>query len=223
MSLALFYLVIIIIGGTITGFFITRVRIWKPKRTLVFSAVYFGCGLLAFVYLMFMSGDIAKAPSKEFLQEQRIGNEQLSSDLKLRKYESLKEEHLKFTKTFEATVENIEILRNENSYYLPVYISWAETNENEITVSYYETPLYLNGVYITPFVEEPRIEWNDNKLYIIEADTMVTVKSVHFSSQLLNIGFPSRNDDPLYNLIGQRILHLNVPKQFNIIDKDGWY
>ena len=223
MSLALFYLVIIIIGGTITGFFITRVRIWKPKRTLVFSAVYFGCGLLAFVYLMFMSGDIAKAPSKEFLQEQRVANEQLSSDLKLRKYESLKEEHLKFTKTFEATAENIEILRNENSYYLPVYISWAETNEDEITVSYYETPLYLNGVYITPFVEEPRIEWNENKLYIVEADTEVKMKSVHLTSQLLNVGFPSRFDDPLHDLIGQRILHLNVPKQFNIIAKDGWY
>ena len=223
MSIALLYFFLVIIGVTITGFFITKIRIWKPKRTLVFVAVYFSCGLLAFVYLMFLSGDIAKAPSKEFLQEQRIANEQLSSDLKLRKFEGLKEEHLKFTKTFEATAENIEVIRNEAGQYLPIHISWAESGENKITVSYYETPLYLNGVYITPFVEEPRIEWNDNKLYIIEADTMVTVKSVHFSSQLLNIGFPSRNDDPLYNLIGQRILHLNVPKQFNIIDNDGWY
>lgn len=223
MSIAFVYLYLLIIGVTIAGFFITKIRIWKPKRTLLFSAIYFGCGLLAFVYLLFMSGDIAKAPSKEFLQEQRVTNEQLSSDLKLRKYEGLKEEHLKFTKTFEATAENIEILRNENSYYLPVYISWAETNENEITVSYYETPLYLNGVYITPFVEEPRIEWNENKLYIVEADTEVKMKSVHFSSQLLNVGFHSRFDDSLHDLIGQRILHLNVPKQFNIIDKDGWY
>lgn len=223
MSIALVYLVLLIIVGTLAGFFITKIRIWKPKRTLVFVAVYFGCGLLAFVYLMFMSGNIAKAPSKELLQEQLMANDQLTGDLKLREFESLKEEHLKYTKTFEATAENIEVIRNEAGQYLPVYISWIESDENKITVSYYETPLYLNGVYITPFVEEPRVEWDENKLYIVEADTMVTMKSVHFSSQLLNIGFPSRSDEPLYNLIGQRILHLNVPKQFNIIDNDGWY
>lgn len=223
MSVTLLYLVLLIIGATIVSFFITKFHIWKPKRTLWFAAVYFACGAFAFVYLIFLSGNIEKAPSREFLIEQRIANDRLSADLKLRKYESLKVEHLKFTRTFEATEENIEIIRNENSYYLPVVISWSDSPENKIEVSYYETPLYLNGVFITPFVKAPEIEWDENKIYIIEADTEVNLKSVQLSSQILNQNLPSHFDNPNNELIGKRILHLNVPKQFNIIDNDGWY
>lgn len=223
MSITLLYLILLIIGATVVSLFITKIRIWKPIRTLWFAVAYFACGTFAFVYLIFLSGNIEKAPSKEFLSEQRIANDQLAADLKLRKFESLKDEHLKFTKTFEATEEDIEILRNENSYYLPVVISWTDSPENKIVASYYETPLYLNGVFITPFVEAPRIEWDENKLYIVEAEKEVRLKSVQLSSQILNISSPSHFDNPLNELIGKRILHLNVPKQFNIIDNDGRY
>lgn len=41
--------------------------------------------------------------------------------------------------------------------------------------------------------------------------------------ELLNSTKYESYNNPLNELIGKRILHLNVPKQFNIIDKDGWY
>lgn len=43
------------------------------------------------------------------------------------------------------------------------------------------------------------------------------------SIDLLNTSMYESYNNPLNELIGKRILHLNVPKQFNIIDKDGWY
>lgn len=45
----------------------------------------------------------------------------------------------------------------------------------------------------------------------------------YLSMELLNSSEHEIYNKPLHKLIGKRILHLNVPKQFNIIYKDGWY
>lgn len=219
----MFLVLILGIVMIFTSLLITKIRIWKPKRTFWFAAIYFSCGIMAFIYLLFVSGNVEKIASDKVLKEQMEETEQLEKDLKNRRFESLKEEHLKFTETFEAKEENIEIIRNENSYYLPVVISWTDSAENKIEASYYETPLYLNRVYISPYVKAPKIEWDDNKLYIVENETKITAKSMRLSMELLNSTQYESYNNSLNELIGKRILHLNVPKQFNIIDNDGWY
>ncbi|WP_413079879.1 glucose-6-phosphate isomerase [Solibacillus isronensis] len=206
-----------------TNLLTSKVRIWKPKRTFWFAIVYFSCGIIALVYLLFVSGNVEKIASDKVLQQQLEETEQLEKDLKNRQFESLKEEHLKFTKTFEATEENIEVVRNQTGHYLPVFISWTDSAENKIEAAYYETPLYLNKVYISPYVTAPKIEWNENKLYIVETETKIMAKSMRLSMELFNSSEYESYNNPLNELIGKRILHLNVPKQFNIIDKDGWY
>ncbi|MBM7666944.1 putative membrane protein [Solibacillus kalamii] len=219
----MFLVLILGIVMIFTSLLITKIRIWKPKRTFWFAAIYLSCGIMAFIYLLFVSGNVEKIASDKVLKEQMEETEQLEKDLKNRRFESLKEEHLKFTETFEAKEENIEIIRNENSYYLPVVISWTDSAENKIEASYYETPLYLNRVYISPYVKAPKIEWDDNKLYIVENETKITAKSMRLSMELLNSTQYESYNNSLNELIGKRILHLNVPKQFNIIDNDGWY
>ena len=219
----MFLVLILGIVMIFTSLLITKIRIWKPKRTFWFAAIYLSCGIMAFIYLLFVSGNVEKIASDKVLKEQMEETEQLEKDLKNRRFESLKEEHLKFTETFEAKEENIVIIRNENSYYLPVVISWTDSAENKIEASYYETPLYLNRVYISPYVKAPKIEWDDNKLYIVENETKITAKSMRLSMELLNSTQYESYNNSLNELIGKRILHLNVPKQFNIIDNDGWY
>ena len=219
-------LILLLIIGIVmifTNLLTSKVRIWKPKRTFWFAIVYFSCGIIALVYLLFMSGNVEKIASDKVLQQQLEETEQLEKDLKNRQFESLKEEHLKFTKTFEATEENIEVVRNQTGHYLPVFISWTDSAENKIEAAYYETPLYLNKVYISPYVTAPKIEWNENKLYIVETETKIMAKSMRLSMGLFNSSEYESYNNPLNELIGKRILHLNVPKQFNIIDKDGWY
>ncbi len=223
MSGVLILLLIIGIVMIFTNLLTSKVRIWKPKRTFWFAIVYFSCGIIALVYLLFMSGNVEKIASDKVLQQQLEETEQLEKDLKNRQFESLKEEHLKFTKTFEATEENIEVVRNQTGHYLPVFISWTDSAENKIEAAYYETPLYLNKVYISPYVTAPKIEWNENKLYIVETETKIMAKSMRLSMELFNSSEYESYNNPLNELIGKRILHLNVPKQFNIIDKDGWY
>lgn len=223
MSGVLILLLIIGIVMIFTNLLTSKVRIWKPKRTFWFAIVYFSCGIIALVYLLFVSGNVEKIASDKVLQQQLEETEQLEKDLKNRQFESLKEEHLKFTKTFEATEENIEVVRNQTGHYLPVFISWTDSAENKIEAAYYETPLYLNKVYISPYVTAPKIEWNENKLYIVETETKIMAKSMRLSMELFNSSEYESYNNPLNELIGKRILHLNVPKQFNIIDKDGWY
>lgn len=223
MSGVLILLLIIGIAMIFTNLLTSKVRIWKPKRTFWFAIVYFSCGIIALVYLLFVSGNVEKIASDKVLQQQLEETEQLEKDLKNRQFESLKEEHLKFTKTFEATEENIEVVRNQTGHYLPVFISWTDSAENKIEAAYYETPLYLNKVYISPYVTAPKIEWNENKLYIVETETKIMAKSMRLSMELFNSSEYESYNNPLNELIGKRILHLNVPKQFNIIDKDGWY
>jgi len=223
MSGVLIILLIIGIAMIFTNLLVSKVQIWKPKRTFWFAIVYFSCGIVALVYLLFVSGNVEKIASDKVLQQQLEETEQLEIDLKNRRFESLKEEHLKFTKTFEATEENIEVVRNQTGHYLPVVISWTDSTDNKIEASYYETPLYLNRVYISPYVIAPKIEWDENKLYIVETETKIMAKSMRLSMELLNSSEYERYNNPLNELIGNRILHLNVPKQFNIIDKDGWY
>ena len=223
MSGVLILLLIIGIVMIFTNLLTSKVRIWKPKRTFWFAIVYFSCGIIALVYLLFMSGNVEKIASDKVLQQQLEETKQLEKDLKNRQFESLKEEHLKFTKTFEATEENIEVVRNQTGHYLPVFISWTDSAENKIEAAYYETPLYLNKVYISPYVTAPKIEWNENKLYIVETETKIMAKSMRLSMELFNSSEYESYNNPLNELIGKRILHLNVPKQFNIIDKDGWY
>ena len=223
MSAVLILLLIIGIAMIFTNLLVSKVQIWKPKRTFWFAVVYFSCGIIALVYLLFMSGNVEKIASDKVLQQQLEETKQLEKDLKNRQFESLKEEHLKFTKTFEATAENIEVIRKQTAHYLPVVISWTDSADNKIEASYYETPLYLNRVYISPYVTSPKIKWNENKLYIVETETKIMAKSMRLSMELLNSSEYDSYNNPLNELIGKRILHLNVPKQFNIIDKDGWY
>ena len=222
MTAILTYTFVLLIAIVLLSLFISKIRIWKPKRTFWFALVYLVCGLLAFGYLLFMSSNVEKAASRNYLQQQRDENEQLIADLKVRKFESLREEHLKFTKTFEATEEHVEVIHDENSYYLPVVISWVDSTENTIVASYYETPLYLNRMNISPFIEFPSIEMKDNKIYISDKGVEVTAKSMYISLDILNAN-SGKFSDNLNDLVGERILHLNVPKHFNIIDSGGWY
>lgn len=68
------------------------------------------------------------------------------------------------------------------------------------------------------------------RLGVMDEDLIELIKHIQkegwvndCSMELLNSSEYESYNNPLNELIGKRILHLNVPKQFNIIDKDGWY
>lgn len=207
----------------ILAIFMTKFRIWKPKRTFYFATVYIACGLVAFIYLAFGSQNIKRAESAEFIKQQQEENTKLLESLQHRDFSVLKEEQLKFTETFEATAEDVTISRVQLNYSIPTVINWTDATDNKITVSYYETPFYMSGIDVSSYSKQPKITFSNNTIFIQEQDAKVSVNMVDMSVQMLeNVETMGTVNDSVDQLIGKRILYLNVPKHFNIIDNDGW-
>ena len=204
------------------GTVLTKISIWKPKRTFYFAVIYIGLGIFAFIGLLVMDDKTETQASEVELQQQLMEYDKISQQLKYRNYGNLKPEYLKFTRTFEVTEEVIEIKYDTGGYGIRVVVAWNDSTSNEIEASYYETPLYFNRVKISELVKSPTIELVDNQLVIREPETDIKVKSASGSLRMLDIENNQFGDDRLGDLIGLRILHLNVPRHFNIIDNRGW-
>ena len=203
------------------GAVLTKLKIWKPKRTFYFAVTYIGLGIFSFIGLLVMHDKTDTQASEEELQQMIVENDKLSQQLKYRNYGNLKPEYLKFTKTFEATAEDIEINYDNVGYQIRIVVEWNDSTSNEIEMNYYETPLYYNRMNISELVKPPTIELVDNQLVIHEIETTIKVRSASISLMMLGLEGDPFGDDRLGNLIGLRILHLNVPRHFNIIDTRG--
>ena len=223
MSIVIFLPILILLAILLgAGAVLTKLKIWKPKRTFYFAVIYIGLGVFSFIGLLVMHDKTDTQASEEELQQLLVENDKLSQQLKYRNYGNLKPEHLKFTKTFEATAEDIEINYDSGGYRIRTVVAWNDSTSNEIEVSYYETPLYFNRMNISDLVKPPTIKLVDNQLVIHEPETDIKVKSASISLMMLDLENNPFGDDRLGDLIGLRILHLNVPRHFNIIDNSGW-
>ena len=220
MSMVLVITLIQFIGIVLLGFFITKFRIWKPKRTVYFIMAYMLCGLVAFVYLLIAAKDMEKAVSKETIRQQQVENREINERLKMRDFDILKEEHLKFTKTFEPTSEDITINRDGELGHIYTVINWVDTPENTITASYYETPIYNKRIDLAPYVDLPAITFEDNTILIKDKESRIKIKTINMALEIIN---EERWNNVTDGIVANRILYLNVPKQFNIIDSGGWY
>ncbi|AWE06011.1 glucose-6-phosphate isomerase [Lysinibacillus sp. 2017] len=214
-------LVVIIILGL--GKLLAKFRIWKPKRTFWFANIYFTCGIIAFVALFILSSQYERIAADDELQVYIEENQKLSQDIKYKNVDNLKPEYLQFTKTFEATEENIEIVRADNSYHLRVVVTWNDSDTNDIEASYYQTPIFINRANISKLINPPEIKFEDNNFYIQEVEKEISAKTMHFSLELYDsMTVYEDTYNPFEEIIGLRILHLNVPRHFNIIDNSGW-
>ena len=121
--LPLLILLAILLGA---GAVLTKLKIWKPKRTFYFAVTYIGLGIFSFIGLLVMHDKTDTQASEEELQQMIVENDKLSQQLKYRNYGNLKPEYLKFTKTFEATAEDIEINYDNVGYQIRIVVEWND-------------------------------------------------------------------------------------------------
>lgn len=220
MSFAILITIVQALFIILLGFFMGKFSIWKPKRTFYFVMIYALCGLVALTYLLIASKDMNQAESKDVLLQQIADNEEIVERLKMRDTTVLKQEQLKFTKTFEPTAKDVTVNRDGELHFMQTLINWVDSSDDTITVSYYETPIYMKGVPMTPYVKVPDITFENNTIFIKDQESRVTMKTINMSLEMLG---DERWNDRTDRFIGNRILYLNVPKQFNIIDSGGLY
>lgn len=220
MSMVLIITMVPAVFIVLLGIFMAEFRIWKPKRTFYFVITYALCGLVAFTYLLIASKDMDQAQSKDVIVQQLAENEEMTERLKMRDFTVLKQEQLQFTEMFEPSAEDVTVNRDGELRHIHTVINWVDTPENTITASYYETPIYIKRVYMTPYVKAPEITFENNTIFIKDKESRITRKTINMSLEMLN---DERWNDRTDEFVGNRILYLNVPKQFNIIDSGGWY
>jgi hypothetical protein len=207
------FIVIVLMG---INLLLKRITTWRPKHTLFISFTYFLIGLISIIGIFVMQDKSEKLASEQELQRQIEFNQKLNDEIKLRNYNSLDNSLLKFTKTLEMDTTNLEVVRGDNSYDLRIVIEWNNSKSNEIMASYYETPMYYYGMNISDKVQQPTIQLRDKKLYVGTPLTTIKAQSLRLTMYTFN------NQEASQDFIGLRILHLNVPRHFNIIDTSGW-
>lgn len=211
-------LVIILVIGAL----LTKMKIWRPKRTLSFSGIYFGLGIVALIGVVILSRDSGNIESDKVLREHIVENERINEQVSLRNVDAMNPAYLKYTKTFEPTSQDIEVKRHEDAFFTRIVLTWNNSTENKIVASYYETPLFMNRVNISDVVRPSHIELKGNELFVYDVKTQIKVNSVRPKLEIIDDFQNTAVHDDLSNLIGERILHLNVPRHFNIIDSSGW-
>lgn len=198
--------------------------LWKPKRARLFILAFAIAGMASYVAVTFLMKDTAQLASEQMLQTEIKNNTSIIEALELRKFDALEKMEVQYSETLHPSEQTLKLLRDDTTYDIPVYIEWNDSAEDEIIATYYETPLYLNRVPISDKVKSPKLVLKDGGLLFHNKVAKVEVKSFRPTSQMLSYLFniePYLQED-VSELVGLRVLHLNVPRQFTIIDNDGW-
>ena len=198
--------------------------LWKPKRARLFILAFAIAGMASYVAVTFLMKDTAQLASEQMLQTEIKNNARIIEALELRKFDALEKMEVQYSETLHPSEQTLKLLRDDTTYDIPVYIEWNDSAEDEIIATYYETPLYLNRVPISDKVKSPKLVLKDGDLLFHNKVAKVEVKSFRPTSQMLSYLFniePYLQED-VSELVGLRVLHLNVPRHFNIIDNDGW-
>lgn len=198
--------------------------LWKPKRARLFILAFAIAGMASYVAVTFLMKDTAQLASEQMLQTEIKNNTSIIEALELRKFDALEKMEVQYSETLHPSEQTLKLLRDDTTYDIPVYIEWNDSAEDEIIATYYETPLYLNRVPISDKVKSPKLVLKDGGLLFHNKVAKVEVKSFRPTSQMLSYLFniePYLQED-VSELVGLRVLHLNVPRHFNIIDNDGW-
>ncbi len=106
-----------------------------------------------------------------------------------------------------------------------VVVTWRDDpNSNEIFASYYEFPFVFSGIDITDKIVAPEMTLDDSTLSIVEKrEVKVTYHHIQPNIEILENYYENHSNEERYHnyLMGQQMLHLNVPKHINIIDNSG--
>lgn len=200
----------------------SKVRIWTPKRTSWVIITYLMLGVISFIGILIMPDKTTKVLSKQQLKVAIAEEKELDELYSADKFDQIPADYFAFANSYEGTAEDIEITLADNLYSTSVSVTWNDSKSNQIVATYYETPIIYNRIDISKEIEPPTIEFKDNHFYISEVEKRVEFYSIQAKLEMLepkNMGYVQYEDFDRF--IGNRILHLNVPKHFNIIDNSG--
>lgn len=205
-------------------YMLAKMSIWTPKRIWLFVAGYVGVGIVAFLYLTFSTTEEKILVSDKEIEAMQLREDEVKEYAANNEWEKIDPAYIKEQRSFLVETKEVELKIDSNVYSPSIYITTSEAATNEIVATYYELPHFVSGIDVTEEILPAEIKFDQAILSLQEQPTELTYYTLKPTLMMIedNLdGVYSSTNHHRY-FIGQRILHLNVPRHIHIIDNSGW-
>lgn len=215
--------VVLIFGGRKL---LARFKVWTPKRIFLLLGSYIGLGLISCLGVALLS-DNSKAKQLTEAEIQQHMDESVSFEQSILKGQlpEIPAEY-KTEQIYNVTSGELVVELAENTYATRVYLTYRDDPQsNDVIVSYYKFPYILSGLDVTNEITPLKFSYDNSTLKVWEPSSELEYDTI--DPQIKFIKFIQEYQDGsgisiTYNhLIGNNMLHLNVPKHINIIENSG--
>lgn len=203
----------------------SRIKIWTPKRIYVFVGIYIVVGIILMFALPYLPNAKKQVLSEQEVQIKLEEAEHLEQLVQQKRFAEIDASYLKKDWTMTLPTDELTLTTNLERPATQVVVTWRDDpNSNDIFGNYYEFPFIFSGLDITDKNVAPEMTLDGSTLSIVEKrEVKVTYHRIQPTiTTLENYYRMYVNDDSYHSyLMGQKMLHLNVPKHINIIDNSG--
>ena len=224
MSVGITFIIIIIVVLIFGGRkLLARFKVWTPKRIFLLLGCYIGLGLISCVGIAFMS-DNSKAKQLTEAEIQQHLDESASFEQSILKGQ-LPEipSDYKTEQIYNVTSGELIVELAENTYATRVYLTYRDDPQsNDVIVSYYKFPYILSGLDVTNEITPLKFSYDNSTLKVWEPSSELEYYTIDPQIKFIQEYQDGSGISITYNhLIGNNMLHLNVPKHINIIENSG--
>lgn len=208
----------------VARFLLTRLSAWTPKRTWIFVGGYIALGIIAFLSLPFIADNKVKIMSEQEITVLKQQVDETNTYAANNEWENIDKVYKKDAFTFVTRSSTFDLKFDTFSTNTYVYVTWADRESNEIQATYYELPMISSGINVTNDLPATNIAFANDVLTIKESETELTYYTMQPKLTMVENYIETFNyEGALHHyFIGNRILHLNVPKHITIMDESGW-
>ena len=224
MSVGITFIIIIIFVLIFGGRkLLARFKVWTPKRIFLLLGCYIGLGLISFLGVALMS-DNSKAKQLTEAEIQQHLDESASFEQSILKGQ-LPEipSDYKMEQIYNVTSGELIVELAENTYATRVYLTYRDDPQsNDVIVSYYKFPYIVSGLDVTNEITPLKFSYDNSTLKVWEPSSELEYYTIDPRIKMIQEYQNSSGISVTYNhLIGNNMLHLNVPKHINIIENSG--
>lgn len=225
MSVGITFILIVIIVALILGGskLLSRIKVWTPKRIFLLLGSYISLGLISCLGVALMS-DNSKSKLLTEAEIQQNLDESASFEQSILKGQ-LPEipSDYKTEQRYNVTSGELVVELAENTYATRIYLTYRDDPQsNDVIVSYYKFPYIFSGLDVTNEISPLKFSYDNSTLKVWEPSSELEYYKIDPQIKIIQEYQNKSGISITYNhLIGNNMLHLNVPKHINIIENSG--
>lgn len=202
---------------------LARFKVWTPKRIFLLLGSYISLGLISCLGIALMLDDSKFRLLTEAEIQQHL-DESASFEQSIEKGQ-LPDIPAKYKTEQVYNVESGELVVElaENTYATRVYLTYRDDPQsNDVIVSYYKFPYIFSDLDVTDEITPLKFSYDNSTLKVWEPRSELEYYTINPRIKIIQEYQDKSGISITYNhLLGNNMLHLNVPKHINIIENSG--